>query len=140
MYIHVYIYIYLEPQTTIKKWMFGETTISYVKIGNPPIETTIYKWLFGVPGIYILYCFFLQQLHHPSPPFPPSHLKAGSLKVWSLRHTIISVNPIVTCELFWPRYIYIYTIYKHAYIYIYICCIYCLLYMYMYIYAHVYII
>ena len=35
----------LEPQTTIYKWMFGETTISYVKIGNHPIETTIYKWL-----------------------------------------------------------------------------------------------
>ncbi len=43
---------YLEPQTTIYKWMFGETTISYVKIGNHPIETTIYKWLFGVPGSY----------------------------------------------------------------------------------------
>ncbi len=25
--------------------MFGETTISYVKIGNHPIETAIYKWL-----------------------------------------------------------------------------------------------
>ena len=25
--------------------MFGETTISYVKIWNHPIETTIYKWL-----------------------------------------------------------------------------------------------
>ena len=35
----------LEPQTTIKKWMFGETTISYVKIGNHSIETTVYKWL-----------------------------------------------------------------------------------------------
>ena len=43
-------HVYLEPQTTIYKWMFGETTISYVKIGNHPIETTIYKWLFGVPG------------------------------------------------------------------------------------------
>ena len=42
----------LEPQTTIKKWMFGETTISYVKIGNRPIATTIYGWLFGVPGSY----------------------------------------------------------------------------------------
>ena len=41
---------YLEPQTTIKKLMFGETTIFHVKIGNHPIETTIYKWLFGVPG------------------------------------------------------------------------------------------
>ena len=32
--------------------MFGETTISYVKIWNHPIETTIYKWLalgFQVP-------------------------------------------------------------------------------------------
>ena len=33
--------------------MFGETTISYVKIGNHPIETTIYKQMFQVPGIYI---------------------------------------------------------------------------------------
>ena len=40
----------LEPQTTINKWMFGETSISYIKIWNLPIETTIYKWLFGVPG------------------------------------------------------------------------------------------
>ena len=30
--------------------MFGETTISHVKILNHPIETTIYKWLFRVPG------------------------------------------------------------------------------------------
>ncbi len=48
-------YVYREPQTTIKKWMFGETTISYVKIGNHPIETTIYKWLFGVPGMYYFF-------------------------------------------------------------------------------------
>ena len=41
--------------------MFGETTISYVKIGNHPIETTIYKWLFEVPGSYQtqpFQCFF----------------------------------------------------------------------------------
>ena len=42
-----------KPQTTSLNWMFGETTISYVKVWNHPIETTIYKWLFGVPGIYI---------------------------------------------------------------------------------------
>ena len=48
----------LEPQTTIKKWMFGETTTSYVKIGNHPIETTIYKWSFGVPGQSV---FFSQR-------------------------------------------------------------------------------
>ena len=38
-----YIYTYLEPQTTIYKWMFGETTIFkifYIKIWNHPIETT----------------------------------------------------------------------------------------------------
>ncbi len=36
--LHVW---YLEPQTTSLKWMFGETTISYVKIWNHPIETTV---------------------------------------------------------------------------------------------------
>ena len=44
--------MYLEPQTTVYKWMFGETTIFYIKIWNHPIETSIYKWLFGVPGSY----------------------------------------------------------------------------------------
>ena len=43
---------YQEPQTTIYKWMFSETTIFYIKIWNHPIETTIYKWLFGVPGSF----------------------------------------------------------------------------------------
>ena len=42
--------IILEPQTTIYKWMFGETTIFYRRIWNHRIETAIYKWLFGVPG------------------------------------------------------------------------------------------
>ena len=41
---------FLEPQTTSLKWTFSETTVSYIKIWNHPIETTIYKWLFGVPG------------------------------------------------------------------------------------------
>ena len=30
--------------------MFGETTISYIKIWNHPIETTIYKQMLQVPG------------------------------------------------------------------------------------------
>ena len=59
MYYYI-IYIYQEPQTTIYKWMFGETTISYIKTWNHPIETTIYKWLFGVPGISV---FLRKQLH-----------------------------------------------------------------------------
>ena len=47
-----YFHPYMEPQTTNLKLMFGETTISYIKVWNHPIETTIYKWLFGVPGTW----------------------------------------------------------------------------------------
>ena len=46
-------HINLEPQTTIDEWMFGETSIFYIKIWNHPIETTIKKWMFRVPGIHI---------------------------------------------------------------------------------------
>ena len=44
---------YLEPQTTIYKWMFGETTISYVKIWNHLIESQpfISMVVFSVPGM-----------------------------------------------------------------------------------------
>ena len=42
--------IFLVPQTSSFKWMFGETTIFYVKIWNHPTETTIKKWMFRVPG------------------------------------------------------------------------------------------
>ena len=49
-----FIFIHLENilvlQTTIFYWMFGETTISYVKNWNHPVETTTNKWMFGVPG------------------------------------------------------------------------------------------
>ena len=48
--IHLGDLLYLEPQTTIYKLMFGETTIFYIKIWNHPTETSIYKWLFRVPG------------------------------------------------------------------------------------------
>ena len=43
---------YLEPQTTIYKWIFGETIIFYIKIWNHPIEMVV----FGVPG-RIVFCF-----------------------------------------------------------------------------------
>ena len=54
--------------------MFGETTISYVKIRNHPIETTIYKWLaLGFQdyvklrrGLFRLLPNIL--LHHRGPP------------------------------------------------------------------------
>ena len=55
----------LEPHTTIYKWMFGETTISYIKIWNHPIETTIYKWLFGVPLRYNMTRMAPESLQFP---------------------------------------------------------------------------
>ena len=60
-----YISISLVPQSPpVFLWMemVIETTISYVKIGNHPIETTIYKWLFGVPEGYLFSSQFLS--HH----------------------------------------------------------------------------
>ena len=54
-------YSNLEPQTTIYKWMFGETTFFYIKIWNHPIETSIYKWLFGAPGMYPRLCNYVVQ-------------------------------------------------------------------------------
>ena len=49
--------ISLEPQGQpfVNKWMFGETTIFYIKIWNHPIETSIYKWLFGVLVLGIMF-------------------------------------------------------------------------------------
>ena len=38
------------PNNHFFEWMFGETTIFYIKIWNHPTETSIYKWLFRVPG------------------------------------------------------------------------------------------
>ena len=53
----IYIYIYLVLPTTIFYWMFGETTIAYVKNWNHPIETTTNKWMFGVPGMKYIYIY-----------------------------------------------------------------------------------
>ena len=60
--------------------MFGETTISYVKIGNHPIETTIYKWLFGVPGRLPENrgCLGNQKGNHRKPIGNFSHFEATS--------------------------------------------------------------
>ena len=45
--------IYLEPQTTIYKWLFqlDDSKSLYRKLLFH--QTSIYKWLFGVPGTYI---------------------------------------------------------------------------------------
>ena len=52
-----FLHMGLEPQTTIYKWMFGETTISQVKIWNHPLETTIKIRLFRVPGGAVFFFF-----------------------------------------------------------------------------------
>ena len=91
--------------------MFGETTISYAKIGNHPIETTIYKWLLGVPGWSRLGSCFGVGVCVPS----SSHLGVGNLgveaKAIRCTHSKPGENsagghcPVrperVTCEAFW---------------------------------------
>ena len=88
METHLKQHIYLEPQTTIYKWMFGETTIFYIKIWNHPIEPSICRWLalgFQVVWIYwwespnlqtfvpnttclpLIHLWFLNQLETPKP-------------------------------------------------------------------------
>ena len=52
--------------------MFGETTISYVKILNHPIETTIYKWMFQVPGASPFLQLFIVLLLEMPIRFQPS--------------------------------------------------------------------
>ena len=37
----------------------GETPIFRVKIWNHQIETTILKWMFRVPGMAILYTYYM---------------------------------------------------------------------------------
>ncbi len=49
----MYIYIYLEPQTTIYKWLFQLDDSKSLHRKWLFHQTSIYKWLFGVPGIYI---------------------------------------------------------------------------------------
>ena len=45
------IYVYLEPQTTIYKWLFQLDNSKYLYRKWLFHQTSIYKWLFGVPGI-----------------------------------------------------------------------------------------
>ena len=81
---------HLEPQTTIYKWMFGETTISYVKIWNHPIETTIYKWLFGVPAGG---AFFVDQMCLMLQKISQVHLRLVVACTFGGKHSCESVSP-----------------------------------------------
>ena len=81
-----YFHIFLEPQTTTLKWMFGKTTISYVKIWNHPIETTIYKWLaLGFQVHHVLDVFWEEFV----PEWFPGHEAFGP---WS-RGTLAWTKP-----------------------------------------------
>ena len=48
------IYTYLEPQTTIYKWLFQLDDSQSLHRKWLFHQTSIYKWLFGVPGTYEL--------------------------------------------------------------------------------------
>ena len=50
---HIYIYIYLEPQTSIYQWLFQLDDSNSLHRKWLFHQTSILKWLFRVPGIYI---------------------------------------------------------------------------------------
>ena len=56
------IYIYLEPQTTIDKWLFQLDDSQSLHRKWLFHQTSIFKWLFGVPGIYICLFFLEPQI------------------------------------------------------------------------------
>ena len=78
----------LEPQTTIHKWMFGETNIFYIKIWNHPIETTIYIWLFGIPGEPRESTVFFLRVQGPHALYPR----------W---RRFVALWPCKSCRCFW---------------------------------------
>ena len=55
---------YLEPQTTIYKWLFQLDDSKSLHRKWLLHQTSIFKWLFGVPGIY---------LGNISSPIEPKH-------------------------------------------------------------------
>ena len=60
---------YLEPQTTIYKWLFRLDDSQSLHRGWLFHQTSIYKWLFGVPGISMM-----PHPHNKPLPFStPSH-------------------------------------------------------------------
>ena len=88
-------------------WWFP--TVSYVKIGNHPIETTIYKWLFGVPGVYIyniLHILLKMNLFQKRPwtmskigyrkDYNSSHLDQIKLSGLQVSHSIHGTEGIFT--------------------------------------------
>ena len=80
---------YLEPQTTSKKWMFGETTISYVKIGNRPIDSQPFINGLGIqvgtPSKTSFYNFSCTSVQCTIPSSLSKHLKVGfSIKSFTI--------------------------------------------------------
>ena len=65
--------LHLEPQTTRKKLMFTQTTISYLKDFNCHIGTTICFWL----GLGFQVGSFFWQSHPTSVPVRPEHRRGA---------------------------------------------------------------
>ena len=73
--IYVYIYIHLEPQTTIYKWLFQLDDSKSLYRKWLFHQTSIYKWLFGVPGICIyIYTHILPRKLQQDPLNGPLNL------------------------------------------------------------------
>ena len=81
--------------------MFGETTISYVKNWNHPIETTTIKWMFGVPG-----CI---EIHGPNMTKQIKHLALDSVdKTPNVEHLYLAGTlPIVSTIHYTPKQFWI---------------------------------
>ena len=61
----IYIYIYLEPQTTIYKWLFQLDDSQSLHRKWLFHQTSIYKWLFGVPGMCFIISTYSESTKSP---------------------------------------------------------------------------
>ena len=60
-YINIFLPGTPNNQFEMIKLMFGETTISYLLILYPPIETAIYKWMAIRSQVYTIYIYKYQR-------------------------------------------------------------------------------
>ena len=95
------VFSYLEPQTIIYKWMFGETTIFYMKIWNHPIDFQpfIYGWPWG--SRYGLCWHNCSICSSTSMGFTPSILKARGTPRLRMFCSLPAVWLLLGCRDWW---------------------------------------
>ena len=103
------------PNNHLKMDGNGETTISYVKIGNHPIETTIYKLLFGVPGTQppILPWFLRRGRPRANSAFGVKwcHWSGATLQAWRTRWRLkmmVRMRSLPYFNLMFPSFCFIF--------------------------------